>query len=314
MRSRSLLLPCLAALALLLACPGGGSLDDDDVTPPTGDDDTALDDDDMTPSTDDDDAGDDDTGDDDDAGDDDDVAPPPCDDDALENDDYTASANLLEPGAPAEAIACLEDDDWWEVVLAAGSSLEVVVDFSNEAGDIDLELLDLDDGVIDEADSTEDTERVTGALAQAGSLYVRVFLYGDDAEGGGSAYTISATVGTCPTDPFEPNDAQATSAPLGVGSHEGLTVCVDDDWYAVEMRAGDALNIDVLFNNGEGDVDAALDDADGAMLTESVSTSHDEHLGPWEAPDEGPVYLRVYLYEDQGGEYGNSYSLQVADE
>ncbi len=295
------------AAVVLLACPGGSS-DDDDVTPPLGDDDTMLDDDDMTPS-DDDDAGDDDV-----APDDDDAAPPPCDDDALENDDYTASANPLEPGTPLQAIACPEDDDWYAVTLEAGSSLEVEVAFTNADGDIDLELLDLDHGVIAQSESTDDVERVTGARAEAGALYARVFLYGDDAAGGGSAYTIEATVGTCPADPSEPNDSQAEAAALGAGEQAGLHVCMDDDWYAVDLRAGDPLTVGVLFAHAEGDIDAKLYDADGAELAESVSTTDDETLGPWEAPAEGPVWLRIYLYEDLGEVYGNSYILQVSDE
>ena len=300
-RSPLFLLP-LGLLAALLACPGGGLLDDDDVTPP-GDDDTLLDDDDVTPATDD-----------DDSVADADATAPPCDDDGLEENDYTASATALVPGEPVPAISCLGDDDWFVVELEGGSSLEVVVDFINDDGDIDVELIDLDTGEIADSTSTGDQESVSGAVAVARSLYVRVFLYGDDDAGGGSAYTITATVGACPTDPFEPNDTQDSAAALTAGEHDGLLVCLDDDWYSIELTAGASLSVGVLFPNTEGDVDAKLYDGSGEVLLESVSTDDDEAIGPWEATADGPVYLRIYLYADQGESYGNTYQLQVTVE
>lgn len=281
------LLPLLAFAACPVAEP-----DDDDSTPSADDDSALVDDDDLTPSDDDDSAG-------------------PCADDAWEDNDDAGTATPLPPGTQEGGISCPNDDDWFAVDVPAGGQVLVTLVFSNDAGDLDLELIHPQDGVVDASATTGDVEEAGAASGEAITLFARVYTY-EDGGSPGNAYSISLVPSLCPVDAFEPDDSREAAAALEPGTWTDLAACFDDDWYEIALTTGDALAVEVDFSNAEGDVDAALHDAEGELLDLSESTSDHEVLGPLTLEDDAIVFLRVYLYEDLGTADGSVYSLGVS--
>jgi hypothetical protein len=112
---------------------------------------------------------------------------------------------------------------------------------------------------------------------------------------------------SCADDALEPNDAQAQALPIGAGEIADLAVCDGaDDWFAVQVGAGDTLSVVALFSHAAGDVDLAVYDGSGIRLALSESASDNEGV-QLVATASGTLFVRVYGY--QGAE--NSYTLQV---
>ncbi len=113
------------------------------------------------------------------------------------------------------------------------------------------------------------------------------------------------------TDAYESNQDIGSAYPLPMGAHSGLTFCEGDteDWFALELRAGDYISAEATFIHAEGDVDLKLYDATEFDLAGSTSVSDSESVGAAIETD-GTYFVRVYLYGDNG-EPGQSYELTV---
>ena len=131
----------------------------------------------------------------------------------------------------------------------------------------------------------------------------------DDATPDDDDDTSSAT---CAEDSYEDNDTAAQAATLGSGSHADLRSCPgDDDFYAIEISAGQSIDIDVLFSTSTGDIDARLMDASGDVVASGATTDDDESL-VFTTDDGGTFTLIVLLYSETDEALGNDYSLNIA--
>jgi hypothetical protein len=69
--------------------------------------------------------------------------------------------------------------------------------------------------------------------------------------------------------------------------------------------------VDLRFVDAEGDLDLQLYDVAGALSATSASVTDDEQI-VFTATSAGPVYLRAYLWADDGaGQQGNTYELEL---
>ncbi len=112
----------------------------------------------------------------------------------------------------------------------------------------------------------------------------------------------------CVDDGYEDNDTCGAARKVTPGTYRNLQICSgDDDYFAVDLQAGDALTMDILFSHDLGDLDVTLYDADClTTLDTSHSTSDNERVAHTAAADV-TAKLRVYGY--QGAE--NSYEIVV---
>ncbi len=121
----------------------------------------------------------------------------------------------------------------------------------------------------------------------------------------------ACTASECPDDGFEENDDIASASSITAGMIDGLVSCEgDDDFFAISLAAGDALIIDALFSDADGDVDLQLQDAEGRVIAASTTISDDENIA-LTITDAGTYYIRVLLFRDEGAA-GASYALDVA--
>ncbi len=212
------------------------------------------------------------------------VVPAECVDVHEPNDAPEISTNLNSP--VQDAVACDDGDvDFYDInVTEVPADLTVTATFNNTFGHIDMELLDLDGvTVLDTGDGIGATESVTARINTPGTYLVRAFL----AEGGQNvAYNIRSTLrgAVVCDDPFEENDIRADAALITPGTYNELTVCTGgdpdtNDFYAIYLEAGDAITVDILFLNADGDIDLTLFDIDGTTaLDTSASISDNEQV------------------------------------
>ncbi|MCB9678726.1 MAG: hypothetical protein H6737_26725 [Alphaproteobacteria bacterium] len=113
----------------------------------------------------------------------------------------------------------------------------------------------------------------------------------------------------CADDALEPNDDLGSALP-GAGGI-GLVVCDDfDDFWSIEVAAGEQIDVSVVFEHALGDLDVRLLDASGTLLDESESTNDLEQVG-WlnDTGSDTTVYLRVWVYTP-GGSNTYQYSIE----
>ncbi|MCB9543493.1 MAG: pre-peptidase C-terminal domain-containing protein [Myxococcales bacterium] len=119
----------------------------------------------------------------------------------------------------------------------------------------------------------------------------------------------------CADDPFDvmgPNETPEDATGVEDGNrtgvqYGGLVICRgDDDWYRVELAAGDGLEVDLGFEHAAGDLDMGLYRVEGEALTfidGSVSTSDRETVYLRRAAAAGTYLVRVYGYDGAAGSY-----------
>lgn len=251
-------------------------------------------------------------------------APPPppsaqCVADAYESNDTTAAAAMVSAGAYAGLVACDSDDDFYRISLSDGDEIGVGLAFDHGEGNINLELLDAAGSTVESANSFSDDESLLYTVPATGDYFIRVHLVLDTGNVPGNTYDMSVSVASppppmpalCPADPFEPNDSVAEAPSVSTGSILGLSACGgDDDYYAVQLGAGDEITASLSFDHSEGDVDLRLLSGSGTPLRTSASSTNDEQI-TYAVPVSDTYYLRVNLFADLGSDPGNAYTMQV---
>jgi hypothetical protein len=239
----------------------------------------------------------------------------PCDSDVFEPNDSAAQATVLTelPFQPVGSnwqlvvnslTVCKPGTaDWYAFDLEAGSHLSVSVAFP--AGkDIDIYLYGPDG--VDELDSgagTSNPEVVDFSgdpVPGTGRYYLEVVLWTSNSS---STYQITATSDRpficrqAPFDEFEPNGtpAEALAMPhLIQGTYDQLTLCgAEDDWYAVDLVAGQTLTATIVFD-ASTDIDLYLFDPVLALVGRSEGLTGVEQISFTAAAD-GPHYLQTYF-------------------
>ncbi len=109
-------------------------------------------------------------------------------------------------------------------------------------------------------------------------------------------------------DNYEENDTLATAYDLStmetvwLSTIDGYGIQSDSDWYQIDVTPGDLeVIVDAQFAHSEGDINIALYDSAGIMISSSESTTDDEYIDIV-VPVGGTYYIEVY-YGDQGNQY-----------
>lgn len=191
-----------------------------------------------------------------------DVVGEACVDDAFEpNDQYPQAVPV--PLQPVQDISlCVGDADWYSVDLLNGQVLDARIAFSQAQSDLGLRVYQLaDDGTIitrATADTLSDDERLLYTPFEDGTYLLQVYR-----SRGTQLATYDLDVAVrgegCVDDPFEPNDAYSTAAPLSPGVHEAQTMCVGDaDWYTFDAINGQLISVDLDFVHADNDLGVRL--------------------------------------------------------
>lgn len=124
----------------------------------------------------------------------------------------------------------------------------------------------------------------------------------------------AASVGQCTDDPDEPNESIDEATLITPGTIE-RSLCdsdlvpLDDDFYAVELLAGDSLEVTLTFEHSEGDLDLMLMTAAEEVLAASEGLTDTEALS-WTTEAAATLYIFVGGVNQPA--FASAYSLTVA--
>jgi hypothetical protein len=119
---------------------------------------------------------------------------------------------------------------------------------------------------------------------------------GDDDCGAFQACVANRCEFACADDEYEENDTQAAAATLALGTHD-LVMCdpggSEEDWFAIDVAAGEALAVYIAFVHSQGDLELGVYNANGTAIRTSTSSTNSETV---ERPAglAGTVWVRVW--------------------
>lgn len=127
-----------------------------------------------------------------------------------------------------------------------------------------------------------------------------------DAEVPPDAAVIAPSCGN--EDDQAPNQRPEDARPLEPGfERDDLFLCPESsDWFALELPAGQGLNVQLLADPPDVDLDLAVLAQDGSVLAESTGDGGQERI-EFAAPADGTYLIRVVGYRDESA----FYALQI---
>jgi len=242
-----------------------------------------------------------------------------CTDDSMEENDFITDPGVqdLAAGSYSALKLCGDgvswcDEDFYGLVLTGSEEVTVSLIFSHADGDIDLELVDDNESPLASSYSVTDNESVTACL-QPGQYYIIVYSYDAQID---AAYDLVINMppgGCCVDDSWEPSDGALEAIPVvATDIVDQVNICEgDQDWFQIDLQAGDTLVVDVLFDQVtfDQDLDVYLYDRDGltnltpcCVSTNGQSGTSDEQL-TYTVSVAGTYYVVVEGYQDSTNEY-----------
>ncbi len=185
-----------------------------------------------------------------------------------------------------EGSICFSDEDWYQLSAPLSAAVDVSV-FSDSA--VGFEIYDNRNILIDsiQAFGGEQVSRLP-----AGTWQIRVYGYDNYT----SFYAIYPTAQTCYPDPYEPNDRPGEASFI---SSNGVSVfanlCEDDtDWYTLETRAGQSVDVILnrYYSNGD-ELILTLSDPSDQTSPVTASTWDWEVQRSWFPQVSGGLYITV---------------------
>lgn len=244
--------------------------------------------------------------------------PGPCEDLYEENNGPSQAPSLL-PGFYDSLTLCGDAgdvEDWFRLGnLREGQTVRAHITFRSEASDIDMQLLGMD-GMrqLDSSVGVGSQEEVEAEINASGTYFLRIYTN----LGERNPYTLELEVTGGSDDPicndrYEPNGDRGSAAPLEVpGDYMGLGLCSGfdtEDWYALDLEAGQQVQIQVTFTDSVSDIDAQLLRPGSGWLDWAQSYSDDETLEAV-VEDSGVHFLRVYTRIGDPNPYDLSLSVE----
>lgn len=122
----------------------------------------------------------------------------------------------------------------------------------------------------------------------------------------------------CDQDVFEPNNGLAYAAPVEAGLYGGTYLCgdgngaaVDDDWYRVDVLAGEELLASAYPEDWGNDVGVAIHGPDGDLLS-ALEAPGGAGVVYLPAVD-GPLFVHVYMVSQDDDTFtgGTQYELEI---
>ena len=214
------------------------------------------------------------------------------------------------------------DDDYYGVFIDRSREINANLLFSHaEDGDVDMALLDDLGNVIDRSYSIDDNEAVAACLVP-GFYFIHVLSYTANIN---AAYDLVVNVSEedcCIDDSREDDDGPNQALDIDLLAEFGSRkICPgDQDWYRIDLLAGQTLSVDVFFNHMERgqDIDVYIADVDGqtnltrafAPPNNGLSVTDDERL-VFTASRDGLYYVVVKGFQEEDtNSYMISFSVQ----
>jgi hypothetical protein len=230
------------------------------------------------------------------------------DDWAEENDDFY-SAWGFGPGYYSGLNLVDFDEDWYQIYLNPGDTIDVYIYFNNSEGDLELELYDPFYTFQTGSYSNTDDENFFFTVGMFGDWRIRVY-HKDGNTTVPYDLDIWITPGIPGDDWAEENDDFWSARGIAPSYYPGLKIVgFDEDWFLVYLNPGDLINVNIFFDHFEGDLQLELYDPFDSLNPRDVSYSVDkDEFISYSADVSGEWRIRVYH------QFGNSdvyYDLDI---
>jgi len=222
---------------------------------------------------------------------------------------YIISANQGMWLSEINGLGIQGDDDWFEIFVNTGFE-RLIVDciFSNESGNIDMDIYNGSLFMIGNSWTNHNHEHIEIIVPSSGVYYIRLH-YGN----GNNTYDMRWD--NLPTeDTYEENDFDWEAYDLSPWPASwlpfGLGIQADDDWYEIHLDPGEErLYAELVYSHASGNIDMEVWYYNGSLtyLTGSYTTDDNEYIDvlvPWS----GVYYIKVF-----GDNAGNTYDLWWED-
>lgn len=227
-------------------------------------------------------------------------APAPCQGDEHEPNESRFAAERLQAGDHGGLTVCeVEDEDWFFVDLDEADDLEITLTFRSHEGNLNLDLHNPAGARVARSATLRPEEIVRYRAERAGRHAFRV--YARTVRGGeGAPYQLEIAVESpedrCGRDDgMEPNDSRNAAEDLDPGTYRGLQLCFEDeDWYALDLNGGDEFEINLRFDDDEGDIDMQLFEPGSNSVWERSESHSDNERVTGVAEEAGEHLLRVF--------------------
>ena len=200
------------------------------------------------------------------------------------------------------------NNDWYEIYVDPGyQHLEVDLIFTHAAGNIDINVYNASLDLITGSWTASDDEDIDVMVPSGGTYYL--LIYGVNT---GNVYDLwwNDTLSGPIDDNYEPNNNYTDAYDLSSHEDTWLSTIDDfgyqynDDWYKITL-SGNYVNLTVTlsFMHTMGNLDLALYDSTGSLITTSTSLNDFEVINII-LSSSGTFYIKIY-----GNNSGNTYNL-----
>ncbi len=217
-------------------------------------------------------------------------------DDLFENNDDYWEARWIDPNYYSNLMIVDGDDDWFQLYLNHGDTIEVYIYFSNIVGNLNLEIYNPFDNTTYQISShspTTDSEYIYYTADSSGDWRIRI--YHEDAN---STVSYDLDIWLYSGDDWaEENDNFSSARWIDPGYYGGLIMLgYDDDWFMTYLESGDIVNILIKFDHNIGDLNLELFHPDGSYITgsyDSTPSFHEEFIS-FSVHDPGEWRFLIY--------------------
>ncbi len=178
--------------------------------------------------------------------------------------------------------------------------------FDASAGDIDMNLYNAAGTQLDSSTSYTDNEFIDYEVPDSGNYYVKIYF-----ENMGNEYDFRYES----RDPLQTEDNYEENDDIGsafnltayeqtwISTIHGIGIQLDEDWYEIAVTPGnERLVVDVRFQDNQGDIDIAVYDMAGTLITSSRSTTDNEYID-YILPSAGTYFISLDDYYGPGNFY-----------
>ncbi len=197
-----------------------------------------------------------------------------CTDDIFEPSEPTQFRRNIGSGSVIRAKHCPNDPDYYGIGARTGNQITLTMTSDSGRGNLDLRLETIGGNLLASSVTNGDVETLTYTVTGPTTTYVPV-VYGRTASDE-SSYTLSATVGGCNDDSWEPNDSHdlPTSKNLAANQDVHAQICAaDPDYYRFYMADLYRTVMTVTYPSDAAELDLRLEDDTGKVVAEATGAT-----------------------------------------
>ncbi|MHA2362515.1 MAG: hypothetical protein ACXAC7_01060 [Candidatus Hodarchaeales archaeon] len=221
----------------------------------------------------------------------------PIDDDYEPNDKAFDAARL--PGTGFyELFLAKGNADMFSLFLFNGDRVTVTLKFNGLEANINLYIYTSNIKLVDKSTSaTSDQEEVIFIATGTDIYLIQVYAFSSSFTNPGLDYNMTISIEER-DDQFEPNDNALAPSAIQDGSFSELILRAgDEDWYRINLKAGEYLTVTAEFDAEQGDLDIILYDLTTANILASSQSFVEVESFSYEALVSTDYLLRVVLFD-----------------